>query len=851
MKSLKYRGGSSAFAAKASTENSCCHSPTLFHSALLLMGMVLLPLFAEAQYTLQGTVTGQENGAPLPGVEVYDVNSGRVALTDSAGYYQIRELPPGLHRIVVYSLEYQALKDSLLIKENTKRSFALSARQEKLQEVTVTGKSSESYGLLRLKEVEGTALYAGKKTEVVALRNVVGNIGGGNARQLYAEVAGLNIYESAYGGLQLHIGARGLNPNRTSNFNTRQNSYDISADVLGYPESYYTPPAEALRQIEVIRGAASLQYGTQFGGLVNFKLKKPNRKEKFTGKVRQTMGRFGLYSHYHEVGGTHGKWSYYTFYKYRRGDGFRPNAGYSAHNAYARIEFRPNQKATFSAEYTFLDYLAQQPGGLTDSQFEKNQDFSNRSRNWFAVNWNLYALKWQQKFTPRTTLSTQLFGLTARRQALGFRGNPSSLNLNPITEVDEQDSEGNFINPRDLIDGAFNNWGAETRLLHRYLIGNRRSIFLVGTKYYQAYNTARQGPGSTGSKADFTFAEERFPDYANQSDFTYPNLNGALFMENVFYLGKHFSLTPGMRVEYIKTESRGEFQQVNFDNAGNPIFRETLSDNRSFERGLVLLGLGASYKPRPKLELYANFSQNYRSVTFSDIRTVNPTFVIDPNITDEEGFTADLGARGNWGKALSYDVSSFALLYDNRIGLILNNRAQRVRKNIGTALMYGLEWKSSLDLSQLFLAENSPWQAQYFINAAFTASEYLKSEDNNVAGNRVEFVPVFNLKTGVQLQYKDWAANVQYTYLTEQYTDVENSAVPGRGDLREGIIGAIPAYGVVDFSAQYDWPQWKVEAGLNNLLNEKYFTRRAIGYPGPGIMPASPRSFYVGVEWRF
>jgi Fe(3+) dicitrate transport protein len=37
------------------------------------------------------------------------------------------------------------------------------------------------------------------------------------------------------------------------------------------------PPTEALEEIQVIRGAASLQYGTQFGGLVNFKIKSPTK----------------------------------------------------------------------------------------------------------------------------------------------------------------------------------------------------------------------------------------------------------------------------------------------------------------------------------------------------------------------------------------------------------------------------------------------------------------------------------------------------------------------------------------------------------------------------------------------
>jgi len=38
-----------------------------------------------------------------------------------------------------------------------------------------------------------------------------------------------------------------------------------------------------------------------------------------------------------------------------------------------------------------------------------------------------------------------------------------------------------------------------------------------------------------------------------------------------------------------------------------------------------------------------------------------------------------------------------------------------------------------------------------------------------------------------------------------------------------------------------------IRAGINNLLNEKYFTRRSGGYPGPGIMSAEPRNFFLTV----
>ncbi len=144
----------------------------------------------------------------------------------------------------------------------------------------------------KLKDVEGTSIYAGKKTEIIQLSNINANLATNNTRQIYARIPGLNIWEYDRGGLQLGIGGRGLSPNRSSNFNIRQNGYDISADALGYPESYYTPSAEALDRIEIVRGAASLQYGPQFGGLVNFVMKEGPADKKFEFTTRQTGGSF-------------------------------------------------------------------------------------------------------------------------------------------------------------------------------------------------------------------------------------------------------------------------------------------------------------------------------------------------------------------------------------------------------------------------------------------------------------------------------------------------------------------------------------------------------------------------------
>ncbi len=811
---------------------------------------MLLPTAVWAQYSVKGKITDAKSGRPVTKAEVYNKNTQQIIETNSRGEYIMPDLSEGTYYLVVYSHSYQVEERAVVVSKSIVLDIELKEISRELSAVVVSQEREKIFSINRLKPVEGTSIFAGKKSEVVLLDQTIGNLASNNARQVYAQVVGLNIYESADAGLQLSIGGRGLDPNRTANFNTRQNGYDISADVLGYPESYYTPPAEGLSEIQVIRGAASLQYGTQFGGLINFKMKTPHPSKKLEWVSRQSAGSFGLFTSFNSASGTLGKLSYYTYFNYKRGDGFRANSEYESKNYFANINYAFNPKTSLSFDFTHLNYLAQQAGGLTDTQFRNNPNFSNRTRNWFNVIWNLFSLKLEHKFSQRTDFSLNVFGLDASRNALGFRGNPTLLNTNPVLELDEQNVDRGFVNPRDLIKGDFNNWGAEARLLTRYQLLDKDAVFLIGAKFYKADNFSRQGAGTRGTDANFSFANSRFPDYPNQSDFNFPNLNATLFGEHIFYLNEKISLTPGFRLEHIKTESIGAFRQVNFDNAGNPIFNRTLEDNRELKRTFLLLGLGASYDHSENLEIYANISQNYRSVTFSDIRTVNPTFIIDPNIRDEKGFTGDFGLRGKWNNQLSYDVGGFALLYDDRIGIILDDRANRVRKNIGKAFIYGLEGFADWNLANTLNMNDGLYRLNWFVNGALTTSEYLESEENNVKGKKVEFIPTVNLKTGIKAGYKNLLANLQFTYLSKQFTDVENSSVPTDGDVRNGVIGEIPAYSIMDLSFSYTFKNWKVETGINNLLDNKYFTRRATGYPGPGIIPSDPRSYYFTLQLK-
>jgi Fe(3+) dicitrate transport protein len=274
------------------------------YSAVLLLGLLAgFPALAQ-QVAFQGRVLEAFTARPVADCEVYVRGSRQIVRTDSTGLFTIPKLAPGPQQLQLSSIGHEPLKTTVNATAGAGvQEFTLTARERNLGEVVVAAPQAR-LGNSRLREVEGTAIFAAKKSDVIVPDNLVANLATNNARQVYSRVAGLNIWESDQGGLQLSIGGRGLDPNRTSNFNVRQNNYDISADALGYPESYYTPPIEAIKRIQLVRGAASLQYGTQFGGLLNFELRAPEPDKTVSVVSRQTAGSFGFFNSFNSVSGT-------------------------------------------------------------------------------------------------------------------------------------------------------------------------------------------------------------------------------------------------------------------------------------------------------------------------------------------------------------------------------------------------------------------------------------------------------------------------------------------------------------------------------------------------------------------
>jgi Fe(3+) dicitrate transport protein len=801
---------------------------------VFLFSIASFSLVAQSQSgRIQGVVSNAETQEPLEGVSIVLRDKNITTTTGVDGQFRLPSLVYGKYTLIVFLENMASIQQDVDInKPVVSLNFQLQPLTTTLSEVSIQAEQTKVLGLDRLNAVHDFGIYEGKKNEVVQINALTANLATNNARQIFGKITGLNIWESDGAGLQLGIGGRGLSPNRSSNFTTRQNGYDISADVLGYPESYYTPPVEALERIEVVRGAASLQYGTQFGGLVNFIFKKGSEQKKLEWTSRTTLGSWAFVNSFNSVGGTvaKGKLNYYAYFQYKRGDGYRENSGFNYYNAYASLIYTPNEKLDLQLDLTKMHYLAQQPGGLTDRQFSQNVRQSFRSRNWFKVDWNLVALKSTYRISPKTELNYRVYTLVASRQALG--------NLERINVID-------FGGNRSLIDGEFNNIGQELRLLHRYQIGKNTHALVAGVRQYEGTTLARQGDANNQSGADFYFLN---PEDVENSDYRFPNRNYAVFLENVFNITDQWSLTPGVRLEYIRTTSDGFYKLRVLDAAGNIVVENKIEEASVRKRQFVIAGLGTSFKYSESLEWYANISQNYRAINFSDLRIVNPNLVVDPDIRDEYGYTADLGMRKQWS-FVSAEATLFYLRYNGKIGQVLRAdqpplfNDYRFRGNISDASTIGLETFAEFKLSEVLEFKKIKWTA--FINTTVLNARYINSEESAIDNKKVELVPPLILRVGSQALFKSFSISLQSSWVAKHYSDATNAERSSTA-----VEGAIPAYLVTDLSLAYKLKRWTFEVSCNNLLNEAYFTRRADAYPGPGIIPSDGRSLYTTLQFK-
>ena len=689
----------------------------------------------------------------------------------------------------------------------------------KLNEVNINSLHKQR-DISRLDSITGTYLFSGKKTEVIKLLNKDFGVSEKYGRQVFAKIPGIFVYDMDGTGNQLNISTRGLDPHRGWEFNIRKDGIITNSDMYGYPASHYNIPLEAVAQIELVRGTGSLQYGAQFGGMLNYVSKKPDSTKALSFESINTAGSNGLLSTFNSLSGTKGKFSYYAWFNKKSSDGYRKNndSKFDAQNISLFYQF--NEDVLLKAEWTRSAYVTHLAGPLTDAMFEDNPKFSTRARNYYSpiINVPSITLDWKTGTDSRLKLSSS--AIIGSRNSVLFDKPTTTLDIiDPLTLQ--------FANRQVDID-HFNSYTSELRFLQGYTLLGRKHHLVTGLQYMNNDLHRQQlGKGTTGTDYDLSLVT---PGFGRDMHFKTSNLAG--FVENEWSLLNKLTLTTGIRYETGATNMTGIIANYPDDDVPNKI-----------KHDFPLLGVSSQYAITKTINVYGGWSQAYRPVIFKDIIPASLFELADKNLKDAKGYNLEAGFRGNW-KFLQWDVSYFQLAYNNRIGTLaqLNANGDEIiyKTNIGNSLTNGLE---------LFL------QGEYQLNrmlsfSLFTSTAYmdgkyrnasLRSGNKNVSidGNKVESVPAWQSRNGLTVKFRTTSLSVLHSYTAKSYADAFNTKAP----TATGATGLVPSYNLFDLNTRtYLNSRLQLGLNLNNAFDNKYFTKRPQFYPGPGIWPSDGRT---------
>ncbi len=784
------------------------------------------PTIAQTSATLSGRITDSQGNA-IGGASVRSLETDRIARTEADGRYTVTGLHEGRHEIEIRAVGYASAIRRIHVLSGTSNSLdvTLGERITTLGEVTVREQPAPG-SVRQAEDILGTLLTVGAKSEVIEVRQMAGNVAEKTGRQIFSRVPGVFVYDMDGSGNQVNISTRGLDAHRSWEMNARQDGVLTNSDLYGYPASHYSPPMEAIQRVELIRGTAALQYGSQFGGLVNYVTRQPYGDVNAAFANQSTAGSFGLLTTYGSVGGTAGSVGYYVYAQRRHSDGFRDNATSDADAQYGAVTWQLSPTFSTRAQLGRSAYLHRIPGPLTDAMFYASPRASTRSRNYFRPDFVIPALAANWNPNPATRFSAQFSGVFGHRSSVQFVGFAN------VPDTIYTGTTGQFAARQVDVD-RFKSLTAEFRLTREYEALGRAMILATGLALSNNDHHRRQlGTGSTGTDYDLTLTAPF------RRDVHYRTKNVAAYLENDVRITPEWSVVPGMRVENGRTKMAGTLAY--YDPADVP----TTVDHR-----FPLFGIRSTYRWSGKTETYGGWSQAYRPMILQDLLPGSALEQTDPDMEDARGWTLEAGQRGVW-RSFSYDVTAFMMRYDNRFGVLALSDANgpyQFRTNVGSTLTRGVEISLDAPLFAIGAFSARAFTATSYFDATYREGTVaVAGQNRSIEGNRVEAVPRWITRNGLQTSYGRVSLTTQVSHTTESFADAANTRTP----TATGSVGLVPSYTIVDVNGSIRLvDRARLRAGVNNVFDAAYFTKRPSFYPGPGVWPSDGRAFQLSLDF--
>ncbi|MBI4853107.1 MAG: TonB-dependent receptor [Acidobacteria bacterium] len=416
-----------------------------------------------------------------------------------------------------------------------------------------------------------------------------------------------------------------------------------------------TVPIQSAGSVELVRGPASVQYGSDgLGGTINVIAESPF----FTPQATEIHGQFGLQFGSADVSGGsnfklgigNSKFNLTTAGFFTRVNDLRPGDGIDSHAAVTRFlgisskVLGDRLQDTGFTQYGGEARLALKPTPDQQITFTYLRNDLQNTRRYDQLNGGNGNLI--QGFDPQTF---DFFYARYQKQQVGFFDSlTGTFSFN--RQRDDRQSQGGNGDQRGTITTEFNKTDAFGYSLLASTHVGKNNILLVGADFYDEYvdSTSFTTSPVTGRSS---VARGRFPNDARYKTFGF-------YAEDTFdILPRKLRLIGGVRYGATQFKTRAKDDPII---NGRPVGLDA-----STRQDDVTFNVGVSVNPRPWLSLYTNINRGFRTPNVNDLGGVGITsngFTVTANqaaeVGAEVGNSAGATARTTGAKLSSLDPES-------------------------------------------------------------------------------------------------------------------------------------------------------------------------------------------------
>ncbi|MCK4921400.1 MAG: TonB-dependent receptor [Bacteroidales bacterium] len=165
-----------------------------------------------------------------------------------------------------------------------------------------------------------------------------------------------------------NISVRGVGGNPNSQVLVLVDGHPQYMGIFGHPlpNNYVSSD---LQRVEIVRGPASILYGSNaMGGVLNF-ITKEQKEDGVSGSMRLGMGSYNTQKLMTNTGFKKGKFDFFISYNHDETDGHRDNMDFRIDNSFAKAGYKINENLKLTADFNIADMKGLDPG-MVDSADE-------------------------------------------------------------------------------------------------------------------------------------------------------------------------------------------------------------------------------------------------------------------------------------------------------------------------------------------------------------------------------------------------------------------------------------------------------------------------------------------------